>query len=139
MLRKSSLRIVIDTNLWISFLISKSFQKLDQIILTTSPTIYFSVELLEELQQSILKPKLANHFKANAIEEMLVALSDFIEIIDVESDVVVCRDPKDNFVLALCKDAKANFLLTGDKDLLVLKEFGKTKIVTITEFISEKK
>jgi putative PIN family toxin of toxin-antitoxin system len=139
MLRKNGLKIVIDTNLWISFLISKSFQKLDHIILTSSPRIYFSTELLEELQESILKPKLAKHFGANAIEEMLFAMSDFIEIIDVKSTVAVCRDPKDNFVLSLCKDAKADYLLTGDNDLLVLNEFGKTKIVTITEFISQKK
>ncbi len=139
MQRKNGLRIVIDTNLWISFLISKSFQKLDHIILSSSPKIYFSAQLLEELHQSVLKPKLAKHFGTNAIEEMLVAMSDFIEIIDVKSNVVVCRDPKDNFVLALCKDAKADYLLTGDNDLLAINEFGNTKIVTITEFISGKK
>ena len=29
---------------------------------------------------------------------------------------------------------KANYLLTGDKDLLLLKTFDTTQIVTITEF-----
>jgi len=37
-------------------------------------------------------------------------------------------------LLSLAKDAKANYLLTGDKDLLVLKTFEVTQIVTITEF-----
>jgi len=27
-----------------------------------------------------------------------------------------------------------DYLITGDNDLLVLKEFGKAKIVTLTEF-----
>ena len=35
---------------------------------------------------------------------------------------------------ALAKDSKANYLLTGDKDLLILKTFDTTQIVTITEF-----
>jgi predicted nucleic acid-binding protein len=39
----------------------------------------------------------------------------------------------------LPKDGKADYLLTGDKDLLELKKFGKTKIKTITAFIDEKK
>ena len=136
---KRSLRIVIDTNLWISFLISKSFQKLDFIISTNSPKIYFSTELLEELRDSILKPKLSKHFGIDSIEEMLEALSDYIEIVTIKSEVNICRDHKDNFVLALCKNAKADYLLTGDNDLLELKKFGKTQIKTIADFISETK
>ena len=35
---------------------------------------------------------------------------------------------------SLAKDSKADFLITGDKDLLVLKEFEETQIVTIIEY-----
>ena len=45
--------------------------------------------------------------------------------IDIQSVVTVCRDPKDNYLLALAKDAKADFLITGDQDLLVLKIFRR--------------
>lgn len=31
-------------------------------------------------------------------------------------------------------DCSADYLVTGDPDLLVLKEFGKTKILTMIEF-----
>jgi predicted nucleic acid-binding protein len=47
--------------------------------------------------------------------------------------------PKDNFLLALAKDGKAHYLLTGDKDLLDLEKFGKTRIVTISHFLEETK
>ena len=139
MRRRKALRLVIDTNLWISFLISKSFQKLDGILVASSVKICFSYELLNELHESILKPKISKHFGDKAIEEMLFALTDFIEIVEVSSEVSICRDPNDNFILALCKDANADYLLTGDKDLLVLNPFGKTKILSITEFISKEK
>ena len=66
---------------------------------------------------------------------MLSAFEPFTDLIEVKSAVTHCRDNKDNFLLALAKDGKADYLLTGDKDLLELKSFGKTKIKTIVLFI----
>jgi len=45
------------------------------------------------------------------------------------------RDPNDDFLLSLSKDSNADFLLTSDKDLLELKKFGKTKIISLSEFL----
>jgi len=42
-------------------------------------------------------------------------------------------------LLALAKDGNADYLITGDKDLLTLKSFGKTKIVTLTDFEADLK
>ena len=70
---------------------------------------------------------------------MLLLFEPFIDLIEVQSVITFCRDPKDNFLLALAKDGKADYLLTGDKDLLILTKFGKTKIKTITTFIDETK
>lgn len=68
---------------------------------------------------------------------MLLRFVPFIELIDVKSTIDVCRDPNDNFLLGLSKDGKADFLLTGDKDLLDLRKFDKTKITTISSFFDE--
>ena len=65
---------------------------------------------------------------------MLLAFEPFIDLKNVQSIVTICRDPKDNFLLALAKDSKANYLLTGDNDLLDIKKFDKTKIITINNF-----
>ena len=88
----------------------------------------FSKELIEEIQQTIIKPKLKNYFGSNALEIMLSVLEPFIDLIEIKSIIKVCRDPKDNFLLALSKDGKADYLLTGDNDLLDLQKFGMTKI-----------
>ncbi len=53
----------------------------------------------------------------------------------VKNDVTVCRDKKDNFLLSLSRDATADYLITRDEDLLILKQFGKTRIVTLKEFV----
>jgi len=66
---------------------------------------------------------------------MLITFEPFIDLVSVKSNVKVCRDSKDDFLLALAKDGKADYLLTGDKDLLEIKNFGKTIILTISEFV----
>ena len=47
----------------------------------------------------------------------------------------VCRDSDDDEVLATALAAEAEIILTGDKDLLVLKEFQGIKIFSPRQFI----
>ncbi len=99
--KNKPLRLVIDTNLWISFLISDRQRKLDSLLYLDKIKILFSKELLDELDQTIIKPKLQKYFSATALEEMLGTLESYVDLINVTSLVDVCRDPKDNFLLAL--------------------------------------
>jgi len=135
--RSKSLKLVIDTNLWISFIISKKLNQLETILTTQNARVLFSSELVEELKATIAKPKLQKYFSENALDEMLDVFDPFVDFIVVKSKIQICRDPKDDFLLSLAKDGKANYLLTGDKDLLELVELGKTKITTITDFINK--
>lgn len=139
MLKGKSLRLVIDTNLWISFLISDKQRKLDSLLYLEKIRLLFSTELLDEINTTIIKPKLKKYFSSNAMEEMLLNLEPYIELIEVKSTVKVCRDTKDNFLLALSKEGKADYLLTGDKDLLDLAKYGKTGILTISKFLQQVK
>jgi uncharacterized protein len=49
--------------------------------------------------------------------------------------VKASRDENDNYLLSLAKDIKADYLVTGDKDLLVLEKFNRTRIVTFSQFL----
>jgi uncharacterized protein len=129
-------RIVIDTNLWISFLITKDFSKLDEIIFNGRGILVFSTELLNEFLEVAKRPKFRKFFSTTDIEDILDTIDEFADFVKVESEVQVCRDAKDNFLLSLSLDGNVNVLLTGDKDLLDLKQFGETKILTISEFIN---
>ena len=137
MQKNKPLKLIIDTNLWVSFIISKKQSLLDPFLFNEEARLLFSAELIKEIKETIAKPRLKKHFATNALEEMLSTFESFIDLIEVESIVTVCRDPKDNFLLSLAKDGKADYLLTGDKDLLELKKFGKTKTETISSFIDE--
>jgi len=46
----------------------------------------------------------------------------------------VCRDQKDDPILACVQTAAAEYLVTGDKDLLVLKQHGRCTIVSPRDF-----
>ncbi len=46
-----------------------------------------------------------------------------------------CRDPNDLKYLEAAADSGADFLISSDKDLLVLKKFEKTKIVSPDQFL----
>ena len=128
-------RLIIDTNIWISFLISDKYQKLDKALSHPKTTILFSIELLDEINRVATFPKLKKYFSLNAVEEMLLNLEDYVELVKVKSKVEICRDPADNFLLALSKDGEADFLITGDQDLLDLEAFGTTKIISLTNFL----
>jgi putative PIN family toxin of toxin-antitoxin system len=131
-------RIIIDTNLWISFLITKDFTKLDEIIFSRHGILVFSQELLDEFLAVAKRPKFRRFFSASDIEEILETIDEYADFVKVQTQIEVCRDPKDNFLLSLSVDGNADFLLTGDKDLLDLVKFGETSIITISDFLQHK-
>jgi putative PIN family toxin of toxin-antitoxin system len=128
-------RIIIDTNLWISFLITKDFSKLDEIIFSKSSILVFSQELLDEFLEVAKRPKFRRFFSQVDIEELLETIGEYADFVKVKTQINVCRDPKDNFLLSLSIDGNAEFLLTGDKDLLIIGKFGETSIITISDFL----
>lgn len=130
-------RVVIDTNLWISFLITKDFKKLDGKIKSGRVKLLFSLELIEEFLTVANRTKFKKYFGKDDLGLLLDLFDVYGELVDIRSKVKVCRDPKDNFLLSLAKDAKANFLITGDKDLLTIKKFEQTKIIEFSEFIKK--
>ena len=130
-------RVVIDTNLWISFLLTKDLTKLDTIIAGPELTLIISQELIDEIVEVTQRSKFRRYFPLNDVEELLIKIRSRGILINVTSVVTDCRDRKDNFLLALSLDGKATHLITGDKDLLVLETFGMTKVLTITEYLKQ--
>ena len=131
-------RIIIDTNLWISFLITKDFTRLDKIIFSKKCTLVFSQELLNEFLEVVKRPKFRRFFTSTDIEDILETIDEYADFIEVKSTTKGCRDHKDNFLLSLSLDGNVDYLITGDKDLLDLNKFKKTTIITIAEYLQEK-
>lgn len=131
-------RVIIDTNIFISFLLTNDFSKLDRIFEDKKLVLLFSQELLDEFIEVAQRPKFKKYFSITDLQDLLSQIHHRAEFIEVSSDIDECRDPKYNFLLSLAKDGKATHLITGDNDLLELKKQGKTKITTIATYLKEK-
>lgn len=138
----TNLRVVVDTNVIISGLLGitdspsstilRAFRT-QQIILVSSP------EIIEEVGIVISRPRIVKITKMNEVSR-----NAFIEGLIERSDVTfgkqltsaTSRDVKDDKFLACAYEAKADYIITGDEDLLILKEFQGTKIVTPRAFVT---
>ena len=128
-------RVIIDTNLWISFLITNNLNILSELFLFERLQIIFSDELFNEFLDVARRPKFKKYFDEKSVQLLIQNISEKLEFIEVASAITICRDLKDNFILALSIDGNADYIVTGDKDLLSLNGFKGKKIVTINEFI----
>ena len=128
-------RVIIDTNLWISFLITNNLNILSELFLFERFQIIFSDELFNEFLDVARRPKFKKYFDEKSVQLLIENISEKLEFIEVASAITICRDLKDNFILALSIDGNADYIVTGDKDLLSLNGFKDKKIITINEFI----
>ena len=132
-----SKKVILDTNLWISFLITKKLSEIDDFILNEKIILVFSAELIEEFITVAKRPKIKKYFSDSDLNELLQLFDTFGILVKVNIEIVKCRDPKDDFLLSLAVESNADYLVTGDSDLLVIKNIKKTKIVTWNEFTTE--
>jgi putative PIN family toxin of toxin-antitoxin system len=127
-------KVIIDTNLWISFLIGKELQNLKDSILDKRIKLITTDQLIAELKLVTSRDKLKKYFEPEKVTELISLLDIISEKVRIKKVVQICRDPKDDFLLALCKESKADFLVTGDKDLLEIGHYGRTEILALKKF-----
>jgi len=132
------MRIVIDTNLYISALINDNSRKrLDFFLANEAFEILVSDALLQELIEVANRAKFRKYVSAIQTETFIQLMMERATFIETVSEVKVSPDPKDDFLLVLCLDGKADYLLTGNKiDLLDLKRFHQTQIITLSTFLA---
>jgi len=129
-------KVIIDTNLWVSFLIGKELVSLKGLIIDGQVQPVFSKESLDELKQVTQRPKLQKYFPPEKVNELLLFLNAISLFVEIQSNVEVCRDPKDNFLLAIAQESQADYLITGDQDLLILEKFQSTKIISYRNLLA---
>jgi len=127
-------KVIIDTNLWISFLIGKELQNLKDLIVSERIRLITTDQLIDELKIVTSRQKLKKYFHQDKVDELMAFLKIVSNKVRIKEIDQICRDPKDDFLLALSKESKADFLITGDKDLLELGTYGNTEILTVKRF-----
>ena len=127
-------KVVIDSNIWVSFMIGKNLRRLVQYIRNEQVTIITCEEQLQELSIAFQKPKLQKYFQPNQIATFLSFLKGVSLIVPITTIASLCRDPKDDYLLALSTASEAHFLVTGDLDLLEIKQINNTAILKYVDF-----
>lgn len=128
------MKAVIDTNIWISFLIGKLLAGLDDYILDGQIEVVMSDEQLEEITTVLKRPKLRKHFSNDDIEEFLSLIYKTAITVEIHHTIKDCRDIKDNFILETAIRGRADYIVTGDKDLLVLNPYRGKQIIGFSDF-----
>jgi putative PIN family toxin of toxin-antitoxin system len=122
----------------ISWLIGRRLRELDALLVAERFQLCFSTRALAELAEVTRRPKMRKYFTVARAAENIERLGRVANVLKNEPKVIpICRDAKDDFLLALAKAAKADLLITGDEGLLVLKKYGRTSIVTPAKFFKD--
>ena len=132
------MRVVIDTNLFVSALINhNSRQRLNLVLEKMAIQLLSDDALMAEIYEVINRPKFKKYVTQFEIDEFYKLIQERTSRIETHSIVLVSPDPKDDFLLVICLDGDADYLLTGNKiDLPDLIQFHETKIITLTEFLT---
>lgn len=129
-----SVKVIFDTNVWISFLIGKRLSKIKHHITNGNITIITTEQLLLEIKIVTSRDKLKKYFPKESVNELIELLETIAVNVQIKPRHFINRDPKDNFLLDLIDFSKADYLVTGDKDLLRHNPFKTSEILTPTEF-----
>ena len=134
------LKAVIDTNQFVSSLISKqgpSAQLIDRwreqrFILVTSP------EIIAEIQRVLEYPYISKKYKFSKsdVQSLLTLIAhEAVVIPKLPAVHVIKDDPDDDKFLACALAARAEYIVSGDQHLLSLGSYKSISIITVKEFL----
>jgi putative PIN family toxin of toxin-antitoxin system len=132
------MRVVLDTNVLVSSLISRSGST-DRLYGAWTEQRYeliTSNEQLEEFHRVTRYPRVRKLIEPSAAGTLYNQLRASNVVLAKLPLITRSRDPGDNFLLAMAEAGTADYLVTGDKrDLLALQKHGTTRIVKVADML----
>ena len=95
--------------------------------------LILSHDIIREFEKVLIKKFALSRQEISDVRAILAETTKEI-IRQVNPIEPVCRDKDDNKILACALAADADFLITGDEDLLIMKKYGKTRIISPKAF-----
>ena len=137
-MKRSNRRVIIDTNVLISFLLktdSLPGQAVKHALSHDTPVLSDDTE--KELYRKLLNPKFDRYVSLDIRMDFFDTFLARSEKVYPHIAVSDCRDPEDNKFLELAVSGNADCIVTGDKDLLALNPYRGVQIVTPKEFLGK--
>ncbi len=137
------MRLIIDTNLHLSYLISSDEnstvrQALKNVYRFHKP--FQSHKTLSELEETLFHQKFARYFSKASAKELITEVRNTSTIIQHNLSASISNDPDDNELFALAEAAQADYILSGDKKhVLSIPEYKGIRTVNAAEFLKTHK
>jgi hypothetical protein len=129
-------KVVFDTNVWISIFMDKRLK--DEFFRVKQDlTVYVSEDIGLEVSKVLQYPKVFEILRKAGIREKEILRVLVVNSRWVEPKVklnIVNEDEEDNKILECALASRADIIVSGDKHLLNLGRFKKTRILTPREF-----
>jgi hypothetical protein len=132
------MKILFDSNLWISFMIGKRLSSLADVLCRHDVEVYVSEQELDEIRHVIARPKFDKLISAETRYYFFEMVYDVCFVTDItveaKSDI---RDPKDLYLLSMAESVPVDYIISGDRDLTDLKEHAGIQILTYNELLTK--
>jgi putative PIN family toxin of toxin-antitoxin system len=138
---QAEMRVVIDTNILISALLSATSLPARLIGLWRHGDFDFlsADEQIRELMRVTRYPKIRERLAPALAGRLINEVRDLSIMVENLPLVTISPDPFDNYLLAIAAGGRADYVITGDKrDLLVFDVFEGAKIVTVRDFLASR-
>lgn len=125
--------VVLDTNVIVAALVAKGLCHEVVVRALGSGTVVTSPALLDELEGTLRATFTLGPAATAFLDQLRLRVH---LVVPVPRAAPVSRDADDDVVLATAVAANATAIVTGDLDLLVLRSYRGTEIVTPRDFLS---
>jgi len=134
--RATPSRIVLDTNIVVSrALVPVSIPGRVVSKALAECVVLASIATIRELEEVIVREKLDRMTPRWKRLEAIRLYGLELTVCEVVDIVTVCRDPKDNMILALALSGNADLIVTGDKDLLCVHPWRGIAILSPADYL----
>ncbi|MFY0690057.1 MAG: putative toxin-antitoxin system toxin component, PIN family [Cyclobacteriaceae bacterium] len=89
-------KVIIDTNIWISYLIGFKLGGLTELLSTRQIELVLSEQLLTEIKEVTARKKFRRYFNEQQVDELLKLMDILGTNYEVTEYPNLCRDAKDN-------------------------------------------
>lgn len=129
------MKIILDTNIWISFLIGHHLPEIRTIVTDERFEVFVCPQLIREIIDVASRDKIRKYVPLTDVSDLLSIIRVFCSAIEIKVDSFSeIRDPNDLYLLSLAETIDALYIVSGDADLTTLGKHGKTRIITLAEF-----
>jgi len=119
---------VLDTNIWVSAIITKTEGQLHRYIVDNDVTVFISPEMILELEEVLSRAKFTKYIQ-KPICDCIQEISKLCTSVNSKTHYNEAPDKDDNYLYDICITTKSK-LVTGDKALL--GHISKPPVVTIS-------